>query len=158
MTNLESLREHIRMNYTTDAREEIAWAVGEIERMESMLQRAHPIRHAAIKLTIRDGIGYIESETQAGYSLTSATPAEYVAEIERLQQENAGLIHDNERLMKSLNGEVNESERLRREVQHLRETCASWGIVPARLAEPQPTPLADSVIDEIEARSRSGNT
>lgn len=85
-------------------------------------------------LVIRDGIGYVEHEGPTGCSLTSATPADYVAEIERLGaalkaananhehferewylrgDEIEGLIHDNARLMESLNGEVNESERLR---------------------------------------------
>jgi hypothetical protein len=59
------------------------------------------------RLVIRDGIGYIETESATGCSLTSATPADYVAEIERLA----------------------------REVAHLREACASWGVVPARLPD-----------------------
>lgn len=33
MTELDVLREHVRLNYTTDAREAIAWSIGEIERL-----------------------------------------------------------------------------------------------------------------------------
>jgi hypothetical protein len=43
MTNLESLREHIRMNYTTDAREEIAWAIEYIDALEREVVTSHAL-------------------------------------------------------------------------------------------------------------------
>lgn len=91
------------------------------------------------KLVIRDGIGYVQvGDWNDGHPIP-ALAGDYVAEIERLrvqlkaananherferewylrgdeierlQQENAGLIHDNERLMTALNAEVNDPSR-----------------------------------------------
>jgi hypothetical protein len=92
------------------------------------------------KLVIRDGIGYVETESATGYSLTSATPADYVAEIVRLRRDLSDCTASHQKQNAEVERLEQENERLGHLVTHLRETCAAWGVVPARLSDEPSAP------------------